>query len=373
MNFKFKPHVIDSSLSGKHWGQTALADIDHCGRPEYLMGSMGGELFIYKYHTPEKWTRHILGSESPSDVGAVVIDVDGDGWVDFVSGGVWYKNSRSIDRPFERIVFDPDLDKVHDVFAADIDGDGRMEILTMSDQNNMRWYRIPANPAHPWKRFDIGQSVHAGMSAGDLNGDGCVDIVRTDVWFENVKGDGTEWRQHPIGPNTQPPPDFQEPWAFNATKSLVCDMNRDGRNDVVFADAEIPGGKIWWMENLDSGRAWKRHEVAGGEAVRRGAYHTLHVGDMDGDGDLDIVSCEMEWIRGGANPRYYIWENVDGKGEQWKEHVICDINLGGHEAVVGDITGNGLPDIIAKPWVAHPSNAVGGKNFVLFLENISQR
>ena len=70
-------------------------------------------------------------------------------------------------------------------------------------------------------------------------------------------------------------------------------------------------------------------------------------------------------------PRYYIWENVDGKGLKWKEHVILDANLGGHATVVGDITGNGYMDIISKPWIASVKNALGGKTFVVFLENIS--
>jgi len=62
---------------------------------------------------------------------------------------------------------------------------------------------------------------------------------------------------------------------------------------------------------------------------------------------------------------------MDGKGLKWKEHVILDANLGGHTAVVGDVTGNGRMDIISKPWVASDKNAVGGKTFVVFLENIS--
>ena len=51
---------------------------------------------------------------------------------------------------------------------------------------------------------------------------------------------------------------------------------------------EIPGGKIWWMGNVNGdGRTWARHEIAGGEEPRRGAYHTLYVGDLDGGGVED--------------------------------------------------------------------------------------
>jgi hypothetical protein len=326
-------------------------------------------------HTPDRWTRHQLGTESPSDVGGVALDVDGDGYTDFVAGGAWYRNSRHADTPFTRIPFDPGLTAVHDVVAADIDGDGRPEVLTMSDQNNLRWYKIPADPSAPWVRHDVGPAVHAGLAVGDLDGDGDLDIVRTNVWFENVRGDGTVWQVRPLGPSTPPPSDFQPYFAFDATIAVVCDVNRDGRADIVMVDAEIPGGQLWWMENLDGqGRAWRRHDVYTWDPAReprRGAYHSLYAGDLDGDGDVDILSCEMEAVPGDAPPRYYIWENVDGVGGRWQEHVILDVNLGGHAAVVGDVTGNGLPDVIAKPWKPRPDNALGGRMHVVFLENIS--
>jgi len=34
--------------------------------------------------------------------------------------------------------------------------------------------------------------------------------------------------------------------------------------------------------------------------------------------------------------------------------------------------GNGLPDVIGKPWHPWRGNAVGGRMFVVFLENVSQ-
>lgn len=373
MKFQFRHHVIDTDLPGGPYAQTTLADLDGDGRLEFTVGRQWGEIYWYKYLAPDRWSRHLLGEDSPSDVGACALDVDGDGYVDFVTGGAWYRNSQSPDQPFERIVFDPELTAAHDIVPADLDGDGRCEIITMSDQNSLRWYKIPEDPRERWPSHDIGAPVHAGVSVGDLNGDGHLDVVRTNVWFENVRGDGTEWVERPIGPSSPPPADFHPPFAFDATYSVVCDMNRDGKNDIVFCDAEIPGGKIWWMENRDGlGRQWTRHEVPNGDSVRRGAYHSLYVGDLDGDGDLDIFSCEMEGVPGDGPPRWYIWENLDGKGQRWQEHVILDANLGGHAAVVGDVTGNGLMDIIAKPWNPRPDNAVGGRMFVVFLENVSE-
>ncbi len=56
---------------------------------------------------------------------------------------------------------------------------------------------------------------------------------------------------------------------------------------------------------------------------------------------------------------------------EWQEHAILDVNLGGHAAVVGDVTGNGLLDVIANPWNPRPDNALGGRMHVVFLENIA--
>ncbi len=289
--FRFQHHIIDTDLPEGLYAQTALADLDNDGTLEYIVGQQMGTIFYYKYHAPNHWTRHLLGKDSPSDVGGVPLDVDGDGWIDFVTGGGWYRNPGKPGQAFERIIFDAQLKAVHDVVAADIDGDGKPEIITMSDQNNLRWYKIPADPMDSWQATAIGPGVHAGVSVGDIDGDGHLDIVRTDVWFENVRGDGSEWIVHPIGPNTPPPEDFQPYFAFDATHSVVCDVNHDGKNDIIFLDNEIPGGKIWWMENLDgTGKRWKRHEIFNPQPgePRRGAYHSLFVGDLDGDGDFDI-------------------------------------------------------------------------------------
>ena len=273
---------------------------------------------------------------------------------------------------------------------VDVDKDGRLDMVTMSDRNNLRWYTIPKDPTQRWTRHDIGPALHGGVAPhgfGDIAGKGFVDVVRVDVWFENVKGDGTEWRQHPLGPFPDLP--AGEPaWADNAARAWVADLNGDGRNDVVQSVEEFRPATIWWMENLGVGPKgeiqWRRHYIAGLDRVM-GGLHSLGVADFTGDGKLDVYTAEYDWQRarpgpnGEENPRYFLYENL-GVGPAWdgpaatvrfKEHVIADINLGGHEDAIGDVTGDGKIDIVSKPWATSPKNALGGRAYVLILENLS--
>ena len=369
---QFKHHYIDAAPEGMCYAQTVLADVDHDGLPEFIVGRAYGDIYWYDYEGPDKWTRYLLGVNSPSDVGATAYDVDGDGWVDFIAGGAWYRNSRDPrNTPFERFVFDPDLTAVHDVVLADLDGDGKLEVITMSDRSNLRWYRIPQDPTQLWEQHDIGPSIHQGVCVGDIDGDGDLDIVRSDIWFENINGDATVWVEHPIAHFGS-----DSGWQENATLTYICDMNGDGYNDIVVSEAEISGARIMWMENIDGkGLTWKKHLLPQGDDDARGAYHSLYVGDLDGDGDYDIFSCEMEEVPGDRPPRWFIWENVDGKGGEWIEHVIFDSALGGHGALMGDIDGDGDLDICSKIWKVRPGqkNGNGGQMHIDFLENISPR
>jgi hypothetical protein len=316
---------------------------------------------------PDRWVRHRLGERSPSDVGGAAMDVDGDGWIDFVTGGAWYRNpGRPRTEPFERIEFDKDLAGVHDVVVADVDGDRRPDVLTMSDRNNLRWYRIAADPRRPWERHDIGPSVHAGIGVGDLDGDGDLDVVRSNLWFENADGRGTHWRTHENIPFGNPNPPYRL-----ATYCAVLDMDRDGDQDLVMTENEIRRGGIAWLENADGkGGVWKRHDLPPGDNAARGAYHSLVVADFDNDGDPDVFTCEMEGIAGDRPPRWFIWENIDGKGGTFVERVILDAHLGGHAAVAADFDGDGDLDLVSKLWRPRKDNANGGRNHVDFLENL---
>ena len=76
-------------------------------------------------------------------------------------------------------------------------------------------------------------------------------------------------------------------------------------------------------------------------------------------------------IAGARQPRWFIWENTDGKGSAFVERVILDAKLGGHEAVAADVDGDGDIDLCAKLWSPRNDNANGGRNHADYLENLT--
>ncbi len=93
--FKFAHHYIDKDLPGDSYGQTALVDLDQDGDLDFITGGKDRNKSIYwfEYAGPDNWIRHVLGTNHPSEVGGVAIDVDRDGWIDQVTGGAWYRNT----------------------------------------------------------------------------------------------------------------------------------------------------------------------------------------------------------------------------------------------------------------------------------------
>ncbi len=365
----FKHHFGDADLQGRSMGQTDLADVDRDGDLDFITGEQRGRIFWYEFQSPDTWVRHELGVDSPSDVGGVALDVNEDGWVDFVTGGAWYENTTNpLQGRFERHLFDAELAAVHDIVLADLDGDGRQDVVTMSDKNDLRWYRVSPQPGRRWTMHPIGESVHSGVSSGDLDGDGDIDVVRSNVWFEN-RDRGTKWVPHKM---TEPWGAATPSFAVNATQTEIADINADGRPDVVMCDGENPAAKIAWLEAPPDPKSgeWLKHDLPRGDEAARGALHSLKLADFDLDGDVDIFTVEMERFAGEKDPRWFVWENKDGKGTL-VERVILDANLGGHEAVCGDVDADGDIDICAKPWSARKNNALGGRSHFDFLENLA--
>ena len=373
----FKHQFIEQKLEGDAWGQTSFSDVDRDGDLDFVTGQRGGPIRWYEFRKGEPWRKHLIGDPSPSDVGGTMLDVDGDQWPDMVAGGAWYRNPHSTgENPtgedWSKHVFDENLRKVHDIIAADIDGDGRSDIVTMagemegitkSDSQDLRWYKIPADPALPWTFQRIADSVHSGIAAADLDRDGDTDLLRSNVWLENLES-GKRWIEHRF---------LGLEWDY-ATQGKIADINGDQRLDIILTEGEINGGRIAWFEAPEDPKTtpWPVHFIVESAEAKRGPFHSLQVADFDGDQDIDIFAGEME-LYGSPPHQWFLWENTLGAASEFREHVIVDLALGTHEAVIGDVDGDGDIDIAGKLWRPDPENGNGGSNHADFIENLGWR
>ncbi|HEY0944667.1 MAG TPA: VCBS repeat-containing protein [Opitutaceae bacterium] len=377
---RFRFHAIDwepirnASFEGDY-GLTALADIDQDGDLDFVVGGRippPERLYWLEFQAPDKWVRHPIGTDYESDVGLAALDVDGDTWIDLVCSGVWFRNpGNARDGGWERLVFAEDAGGAHDIVAADVDGDGRDDIVMMGDArtslNALCWFKIPTDPRAPWQRHDIAPGIHGAIApagVGDLNGDGHADVVRGDTWYENKGGKGLEWIAHPTIPMGR-----KGPYGM-CVRTVIADIDGNGKPALVMCDADIIDSKVVILRNPDGkGETWLKQELP--QSFRYGSLHSLAVADFNGDGRLDIVSNEQEELLPARrrDPRWIVWENL---GEQrFVERIIRDDGLGGHELQAGDVDGDGDIDLVSKPWASLPWNSAKGRMHLEFLENLT--
>ncbi len=229
-------------------------------------------------------------------------------------------------------VIRPDDDGAADIQRADINNDGRMDLLIASrNDDRIAWFENLDNQLTFVEHvvdddFDDARRVRPA----DFNGDGHIDLI-TQAQFDHEfrlfwnLGDGAAWDMEVIGPEFP-----------SATEVEPVDLDNDGDIDILITEDWTLGGLIW-HENIDQGSSWVMHQFDWGMT----RISDFEVADMDDDGDLDIVTCgavnwddEINWF-----------ENLGG-GLDWTHHPIA-YGADADQVRVGDLTGDGTPSVAA--------------------------
>ena len=289
----------------KNVEEAIFADLDGDGRLEVVSGTEGKTRTLYRHREVEgKWRTDAFPAAKDAQMWmqAAALDLDGQHGIDLLLASKgegaavgWLQSSAKND----------DLDawsyhKLRDagwlmsVIPHDMDGDGDADAV-ISDRKGTRtgvfWLENPgvtANRGHAaWKEHAIGALGKQVMFAdiGDMNGDGLADVVVAAKPVEIViclrKADGG-WHERVLtldGTNLG-----------DAKAAQIADVNGDSLSDLFFtcenAKAEREG--IVWLEQQRGG-PWKQHTLGGPEGVKFDLMQTL---DLDGDGDLDVITCE---------------------------------------------------------------------------------
>jgi hypothetical protein len=372
-----------SPLDGQDTGgysTAALGDLDGDGDLDLVAGGLEGNVLTFENLAGGMVER--TGAANPLNglnVGLISTpalgDLDGDGDLDLVEGGGdgtfrYFENTGSASSPAyiaRTGAADPlngqDVGRDSAPALADLDGDGDLDLVAGGYDGTFRYFEntgtstSPAfvqrtGAANPLNGEDLG--AIAWPTLGDLDGDGDRDLVAgkldgTLAYFENT-GNPTSpafvQRTGAANPlNTRDVGDYSTP--------ALGDVDGDGDLDLVVGNFD---GAFAYFENTGNATspAFAQRTGAANPLNGRdlGKFSTPALGDLDGDGDLDLVAGE-----GYTAASAFYFENTIVKRSLSAFELADGVNpLGGLNAgttprsSLGDLDGDGDLDLVVGQY-----------------------
>jgi hypothetical protein len=183
------------------------------------------------------------------------------------------------------------------IWKQDMDADKDIDIVISDRRGPLRGCRWLGNPGQdsvlikPWKNPFMGAEDKEVLSMvlEDLDGDSLQDAVvavkdMKILILKRIDKSGLRWTTHviPVMANTG-----------NPRAVVVADVNQDGQKDLVLTtwNAEGKHGVVWLeYEKTPITKDWLPHQISG---IEKGIkYDRIEMLDLDGDGDLDLLTCE---------------------------------------------------------------------------------
>jgi hypothetical protein len=369
---RFRMQHINDFYYG--WSATA-ADINHDGildivsGPFYYLGpdfKESHEIYLSK-------TSNVSSQLTPAMVN-FAYDYTRDGWPDvLISTGramSLFVNPKGEPRRWDRYNVLPAVWSEIVAFK-DVNGDGVPDAVYVGGGYVCWATPDPADPTAPWivhKVSEQGYGVPAqhGIGVGDINGDGRMDIVSPHGWWEQPP-QGTPdgpWPYHPVKLGRWP----RAGGSVGGAEMAVYDVNGDGLNDVVTSLEAHGWGIAWFEQKRDKSGAisFVEHMITDDYSTKNtggvtfSEPHGATVADVDGDGIPDFIvgkrvfshqesyvdpdpfgPAVLYWFRTVRNPK------VPG-GAEFKPELIHNRSGAGSTLLAVDLNKDGAMDIVTS-------------------------
>jgi len=267
-------------------------------------------------------------------------DLNGDDDIDLVvsyfDDGIiaWYRNEGEGNFGELREITSGSIGIYNGVVAEDLDGDDDNDIvLGIGNGNGLYWYENTAGNGFFWDEhiIDVGISEARIQDVGDIDGDSDIDILTNGSnggtrisWYENTDGLGTFGNQTAI-----------DITGFYEIAVYLVDIDGDNDLDTVSPKDEF----IVWRENLDGFGNFGPTQIISDQVD--GAYDVA-IGDFDKDNDIDIASVSV-----GDEDKVAWYENTDGLGNFGAQEII-DLTLISPRTIhAADLDGDGDLDLVS--------------------------
>jgi tetratricopeptide (TPR) repeat protein len=344
-----------------------IVDLDGDGANEVIAcDAQRQAVFAYQRSGPNQWRETLLGDGLVAPGHATVIDLEGDGDRDVVVSvmGNLYPDDEVIGslvllendggRYSKRVLLD-DVRRVVDARPGDFDGDGDLDLAVAVfgyQRGQVLWLE---------NRGDLQFRDHELLSAAgtihvpvaDYDGDGDLDIAAAvsqedeEVWaFENLGGGEFSSRR------------LWNTVNFDAgTAGLVAtDLDGDGDDDLLLPlgdnledshAAPQPYHGCLWLENQGG---WK---FASKRLAEFPGTYAAAAGDLDADGDQDVVLASMVNHWEDPTAPSVVWLENDGK-QNFKRRPIATDPIMLVTVACGDVSGDGRLDVVAGGLHVYP-------------------
>lgn len=338
------------SEGAEFWWARSHADINGDGLLDFFVinnNARGGTLLWYETVPGfKKSKKHVIAETSPEGntfaAGDLASgDIDNDGDIDVLgpaSPGEWGgSHEETVLYWYENPGWEAHKVGVFPCFVKDFDlvdlnADGKLDVVATTHVDRKMFVYRQDDPDTWTKAAEVYvEQLHEGQHVGDVDGDGDTDVVSTGFCFFNPGGDMTSaWSVRNIDPYWNSDDGYT--WQHNSTKMICADVDDDGRDEVFISCSEKFRTRVAWYDmDPEYTDKWKRHEIG------QNAYaHTLQVGDMDNDGDLDVISGNNG---DQGDPEYspvLLFLNNDGK---WSTQQLSF--QGAYNSYIGDADGDG--------------------------------
>ena len=298
-------HVISTSVQRAM--NVFATDIDGDGDNDILAVS-AGEYRAYWFENTDGLgnfsTENLIASNLSFAASIIALDVDNDNDMDVVVGAYgdakvsWFENTDGLGNFGAENIITTDAGYVRSVFSIDIDGDGYVDLLSASEEDNkIAWYKNDGAGSFGEQQNICTDAMGASdVFAGDIDGDGDIDVVSASLydnkiaWYENIDGAGNFGAANVLSVDI-----------VYAVAVTVLDVDGDGDLDVV--SASWLDNKISWFENLDGLGNFNEEVVI---SYDTSLPHDVLATDINADNKLDLVSASYEddkiaWYKNESN------------------------------------------------------------------------